>query len=279
MKKRVITAAIMLAIFLPIMFIGKIYMVLLVSALAYIGTFELIRMFSIKDSDLFRYRYTVPILSVLGVFAVYFSTITEYNLLVPYLVLTFLIITSIPVIKHKRLADNSLYLLFAVFYGGIMIALATSNRFLDDGLKKFIYILLTVTMTDTFAFFVGITMGKRKLAPTISPKKSIEGSIGGTFFGTIIPTLYVLLADVALFGDLDGPTRTILVIVSTFILTIVVQIGDLVASKIKRAYEIKDFGQLFPGHGGVMDRFDSLIFAGATFYVVHSVIEMVQALL
>ena len=234
----------MLAIFLPIMFIGKIYMVLLVSALVYVGTFELIRMFSIKDSDLFaidiRFQFFLFWVLLLSILA-----ITEYNLLVPYLVLTFLIITSIPVIKHKRLANNSLYLLFAVFYGGIMIALATSNRFLDDGLKKFIYILLTVTMTDTFAFFVGITMGKRKLAPTISPKKSIEGSIGGTFFGTIIPTLYVLLADVALFGDLDGPTRTILVIVSTFILTIVVQIGDLVASKIKRAYEIKDFVNSF----------------------------------
>lgn len=279
MKKRVITAAFMIAFFIPIMFIGKIYLTILTSAFAYIGTFELIRVFSIKDDDLKRYLYTIPIISAVAPFVTYFDTIYGLNLLVPYLVLVFLIITSIPVLKHERLAQNNFYLLFAILYGGVAFGLAISNRYLDDGLKKCIYILLTVIMTDTFAFFVGITWGRHRLAPTISPKKSIEGSIGGTVLGTIVPSLYVFLFDVTLFPGVEGALRIILVIVSTLILTIVVQIGDLVASKIKRAYDVKDFGNIFPGHGGVMDRFDSLLFAGMTFYVVHFIITAFQGLL
>lgn len=279
MKQRVITTAWMLALFIPILFMGKIFLVILTSVLAYIGTFELIRLFGTKNEDLNRYRYTMPIFSAIVPFLTYFEIVYGLTLLVPYIVIIFLVLTSIPVLKHERLAQNSVYLFFAILYGGIAFGLAISNRYLDDGLKKFIYILLSVTMTDMFAYFIGIKWGRHRLAPTISPKKSIEGSIGGTVLGTTIASLYVFLFDVTLFPDVQGALEVILVIVSTILLTIIVQIGDLVASKIKRAYDVKDYGNIFPGHGGVMDRFDSLIFAGLTFYVVHSLITLIQGLL
>ena len=107
-------------------------------------------------------------------------------------------------------------------------------------------------MTDTFAFFVGSMIGRHPLAPTISPKKTVEGAIGGLLMGTIIPTIFYY------YFIKTSPIWLLLLI--SFILSFVSMLGDLVFSKIKRENEIKDFSNLIPGHGGILDRFDSIIF-------------------
>jgi phosphatidate cytidylyltransferase len=142
------------------------------------------------------------------------------------------------------------------------------------GVRFIIYLFLITIMTDMFAYFIGIKFGKRRLAPVISPKKSVEGAIAGSIAGTIFASLFALFYDIypealnpenlqtiftgfSKLGELSRGLQALVIVPITFVATIVSQIGDLVASKFKRNYEIKDFGNIFPGHGGVVDRFDS----------------------
>ena len=110
---------------------------------------------------------------------------------------------------------------------------------------------------DTGAYFLGVTFGKHKLCPRLSPKKSIEGSIGGIVVGTVLASL---------FGHFFGINMNIMnMILVSFVLTITGQIGDLTFSSMKRMFNIKDFSNLLPGHGGLLDRFDSLLFNSMIF--------------
>ena len=119
-------------------------------------------------------------------------------------------------------------------------------------------------MTDTFALFGGKLFGKHKLCPNISPKKTIEGSIVGLIFGTIIPVIFLSLTctlNINLFY----------LIVITLFLSIIGQLGDLFFSSIKRSFCVKDFSNLIPGHGGILDRLDSLIFINITYILFMSI--------
>ena len=121
------------------------------------------------------------------------------------------------------------------------------------------------TITDTFALVTGMLIGKRKLAPTISPKKTIEGSIGGSLMGTIVASAYYITV-------INPSNSLVLVILATCFLTVVGQLGDLAFSFIKREYGKKDFSNLIPGHGGILDRLDSLIFVVLAFVLLLGII-------
>ena len=131
-------------------------------------------------------------------------------------------------------------------------------RYLDREYGALIVILVFLISwaCDVFAFLVGSLIGKHKLIPEISPKKTVEGSIGGIVFSIIGCILYGLLID----GLIDNMTVNYLMLgLIGGILSIVSQLGDLIASLIKREYGVKDYGKIFPGHGGIMDRFDSVL--------------------
>lgn len=129
--------------------------------------------------------------------------------------------------------------------------------------KNFVWlVLLGGTLTDTFAFAVGVTLGKHKLCPKISPKKTIEGAIGGTLGGTLTFVIFAFIMNTYWNFGLNYILMTIL----GFSVAILAQLGDLVASYIKRYAKIKDFGNVLPGHGGVLDRIDSILFTGPAVY-------------
>jgi phosphatidate cytidylyltransferase len=121
-------------------------------------------------------------------------------------------------------------------------------------LEIIVYLFLVSMLTDVFAYFIGVKFGKTRLAPKISPKKSVEGAIGGLVIGSLIAVLFAYFFEVF-------NLNIIWVILLTITLSIISQLGDLLASKFKREYGIKDYSQIFPGHGGVLDRFDSSMFA------------------
>jgi phosphatidate cytidylyltransferase len=123
-------------------------------------------------------------------------------------------------------------------------------------------------MTDTFAYFLGIRFGKHKLIPKVSPKKSIEGAISGLVFGGGFGIAYALVFDV--FANFD--LNIFWIVILSLALSIVSQSGDLIASKFKREVGIKDYSNIFPGHGGVLDRFDSTMFAAILLMLVVQVI-------
>jgi phosphatidate cytidylyltransferase len=171
--------------------------------------------------------------------------------------------------------------LLVIIYVAFGAASITSVRFI--GVRFITYMFLISLLTDTFAYIVGVKFGKHKMTPTISPKKSWEGAIGGTLAATVIASLFAIyygqlfnpstflgnifnnsgqqtiLDRIVLDQPLSMPLQVVIIIIMTFTASIVSQFGDLMASKLKRHFEIKDFGNIFPGHGGIMDRFDSVL--------------------
>jgi len=146
------------------------------------------------------------------------------------------------------------------FANQILTILYTSLGFIafaylrKEGLTLIVYLFLVSMLTDVFAYFIGIKFGKHRLAPVISPKKSVEGAIGGLVVGSVLASLFAYYLNVFDYGF-------ILILMLSILLSCISQIGDLIASKFKREANIKDYSNLFPGHGGVLDRFDSSLFA------------------
>jgi phosphatidate cytidylyltransferase len=170
-----------------------------------------------------------------------------------------------------------------VNYIGLGAASIVILRFL--GVRFIVYLFLITSATDIFAYLFGMKFGKHKMAPHISPKKSWEGAIAGTVFATIIASSFALFYGYVFYpgtwlGDMLNSTgeltlldnfsslgesnplwvQALIIVPVTFLGSIFAQIGDLVASRLKRTYNIKDFGTILPGHGGLLDRFDSVLF-------------------
>jgi len=129
------------------------------------------------------------------------------------------------------------------------------------------YIFILAWVTDTCAYFVGVSIGKTPLAPTVSPKKTVEGVVGGIVGCTIISSLYAYFFK---------PEFLVFAIFLGVFGSVVGVLGDLTASKIKRQLEVKDFGKIMPGHGGVLDRFDSILFTAPLVYYAMLIFYAVQ---
>ena len=177
------------------------------------------------------------------------------------LVLYFIFNSSLYVLLKDYTLSNYSFTNMAYFYLVFFLNLLGS---LDD-----IYIIISAFViafsTDTFAYFVGSTFGKHKLIERVSPNKSVEGALGGTFFAIILTSVYfTLLNKYNYIYDIN-----ILVILLIMLASIAGQFGDLFASKIKRYTGIKDYAQILPGHGGMLDRFDSLIFISPLVFILY----------
>ena len=136
-----------------------------------------------------------------------------------------------------------------------------------DGDYMYLLAFLGAWVCDTFAYFVGVFFGKHKLIPKISPKKTVEGSIGGIVFTIGAFALYTFVVNTFFGANLNY----IKLCIFGLILAVVSQLGDLIASAIKREYGIKDYGFIFPGHGGVLDRFDSAMLTAPVLFVLNTV--------
>ncbi|MQF98350.1 MAG: phosphatidate cytidylyltransferase [SAR202 cluster bacterium] len=158
----------------------------------------------------------------------------------------------------KQPSLYSLHTLIGIIYIGIPVSLSLSIRNEANGFELLAIIIFGVFVTDTFSFLTGKLIGTRKLAPTISPGKTWEGAVGGFLFGSSF-TIY-LTHTLAVFNNFQ------LILLLGFALAISAQIGDLLESKLKRIAKVKDTGNLIPGHGGVLDRMDSIILTIVVLY-------------
>jgi phosphatidate cytidylyltransferase len=251
MTQRILTAALGLLVFLPFVFFGDIYFVLFVYLIATIGLLELLHMKKIS-------RISVPsIFSVLFLWLLlapnqYF----EDKFLTPFskvevALLAVLFFLTITVLKKNRFTyDDVGFIVLSTLYIGVGFYYMIDIRQL--GLSYLFYALLVIWATDTGAYFVGRSIGKRKLWPEISPNKTIEGSIGGILLALIVGILFQITFPIS--------DSFLAVMIITVLVSIFGQIGDLVESALKRHYQVKDSGTILPGHGGILDRFDSLLF-------------------
>ena len=149
-------------------------------------------------------------------------------------------------------------------YVTVMIAYIYETRMSDNGIFIVWLIFIASWGNDTFAYFTGVCIGKHKMAPVLSPKKSVEGAIGGVIGATILGAVYGALVSSKMAGVIDN--SSVAFAVASLAGALLSIVGDLAASAIKRNYNVKDYGTLIPGHGGIMDRFDSVIFTAPVVY-------------
>lgn len=266
MKKRILSAIIMILIFVPLLFIGGVPFTILMTLLALASMYELI---TIREK-----KKKIPMLiKVISYLLVIFSSILTYNQnifsytmsyqLICFIVLIFLL----PILLKSKSMDydinDALYLVGSLLFINIAFNLILVVR--NYSLNYLIYLLLITVITDTFALITGMYIGKNKLAPSISPHKTIEGFIGGALMGTFVATTFY-------FTVIDSNISLVILILTTAFLSVIGQLGDLVFSSIKRTYGVKDFSNLIPGHGGILDRLDSIIFVILAFILVMGLI-------
>jgi phosphatidate cytidylyltransferase len=172
-----------------------------------------------------------------------------------------LYVFGVAVFDNKKAVITDAGLLFSsCFY---IIAAFTSIVYIHDYIAygNYLYLLAFICawITDIFAYFTGRLLGKHKLIPAVSPKKTVEGAIGGIVFCVIATVLFGFVIE--RFFNNYGITRAnyLVLIIAGIFASVVSQTGDLIMSVIKRHYDIKDYGKLFPGHGGMLDRFDSVL--------------------
>lgn len=208
----------------------------------------------------------------------YIATICYYMILrlnqkeyLMYFVMGFLILLMVEYVFTfpKFKTEEIMTAFFGVFYVAIMLSYIYQTRLLENGAYIVWLIFICSWGCDTCAYCVGMLIGKHKMAPKLSPKKSIEGGIGGVVGAAIIGVIYAYVVGRFL-TDKQSPLLGYAIICA--IGAMLAQVGDLAASAIKRNHDIKDYGKLIPGHGGVLDRFDSVIFTAPVIYFLATVI-------
>ncbi len=246
MKVKTISAIITLLILIPIIWCGGIVYNIAVAILGILAYKEIL--------DLKKTHKKVPkVASVCGLIAMIYLILGSYgsNILTFRAVLIPIILLLAPTIFYKKdvySSETAFNLLGLILLVGIGFYIFIIIR--DISLNLLIYLMSIAIITDTFACEVGCLIGKHKMCPKISPKKSWEGAIAGLIGGTAIPVI--------IYSTLVG-NFSFKIIIITMILSISGECGDLIFSKIKRENDIKDFSNLIPGHGGILDRFDSMI--------------------
>lgn len=259
MKQRVITAIIALIILVPLIIYGHWPFIVISILFACIGLFELLRMYNTNKGTIFEvwaFIFLIGIVYPKQELTLFHWTFTKYDVILLFLVgLLGIMVLS----KNKFSFDQASFVFFATVYVGAAFYVLIETRML--GLNYLFFILFIIWATDSGAYFVGKFLGKRKLWPEISPNKTIGGALGGLILALIVGAIFHLVY--------PFPLPWLSVIAVSLVISLVGQIGDLAASAMKRHYHIKDFGNIFPGHGGILDRLDSLLFVLIVLYIIQ----------
>lgn len=292
MKDRIITGLILAAVLIPIVSI-EIFLELfqvVMSLFVLIASHELIRMYESKKKFQLLPKIGISVLTLATFFSVggvlgsgNHNPLEANGALSITIPLITLVLLSFLVLFRDFNGEDAGKALTIVNYVGLGAASIVILRFL--GVRFIVYLFLITSATDIFAYLFGIKFGKHKMIPHISPKKSWEGAIAGTIFATVLASSFALFYGYVFYpgtwlGDMLNRTgeltlldnfsslgenyslwvQALIIVPVTFLGSIFAQIGDLVASRLKRTYNIKDFGTILPGHGGLLDRFDSVLF-------------------
>lgn len=232
----------------------------LVSVISLIGLFEVYRVVGIEKTLLAVFGYIAAI--VYYVLLRFFGT----EFVLPVLIGLLLCVLATYVFTFPKYKTEKVMMsIFGFVYVVVLMSFLYLIRMTDDGIYTFWLIFIGSWICDTCAYLTGVTCGKHKMSPVLSPKKSIEGAIGGVLGAAAVGAIYG-----AVVGNyLESVSNPILVFaIMCGVAGLVSMVGDLSASAIKRNYEIKDYGKLIPGHGGILDRFDSVIFIAPVIYYI-----------
>lgn len=270
MKTRIIAGISLLLMVASVFFLATewFYLVFLVLALVCCNEFmHMLEIGGIKAFKASSYVFTVIYTAVL--FNMYHSSIIRQDIFNGrgYLVVSILFIMfllTVAMFNRSNDLKSIIYTGFGTVYAVVPLSFAVLVMELPQGKWLLGMVLVGAIATDTMAYFTGVFWGKRKIVPKISPKKTVEGSLGGIAGCIIFMTLYAVIMN-SITGTFPGTIKMVIIIAVTGVVS---QLGDWVASFLKREFSIKDFGRLIPGHGGLLDRVDSLIFLLPVLYVI-----------
>ena len=287
MAKRIVFGLLWTAIGISaLVFMHTWFFLVFAMFLCFMATFELNRSIGLKNKPIMILSLVVstvfPLYYEYGHYLREFNGLnlkTEYLITAYVLVLCFLMLHNHENTRFSNVSFVVMSSLFVPFSFTRLMYFRDVKLYFPDkgytnahGIFLILFILFSACMTDTFAYFAGSFLGKHKLCPKISPKKTIEGAIGGVL-GCVLANV-VLYAVYNNFIFANPKNNYVAIVILSVVTSIVGMCGDLTASLIKRNYGIKDFGNLIPGHGGIMDRFDSIMFVSAAFYAVFNIFEV-----
>lgn len=260
-KTRLISGIILVVLMLFFVITGGNLLFFVTLALSLIGMMEFMRMVKIHKTPLAVLGYAVVVLSYTLLW------IGKEEKLFPLFVFFLLSAMAVYVAAFPKFQiEQILYLFFGFFYAGFLLSYLYQVRMLPEGAYDVWLIFIAAWGSDTCAYCVGMLFGKHKAFPVLSPKKTWEGCIGGVVGAALLAMLYC--GAMNLWFEQAGSFIQYAIVCGCG--SVLAQIGDLAASAMKRNKEIKDYGTLIPGHGGVLDRFDSVIFvAPIVFYLLQ----------
>lgn len=265
MRKRVCTAIVALMIFLPVLWLGGVWLTTLVIVLAIGAVYEV---FQMKKRPFCSLEGGI---TVFGTVAILYQGSATKNIsnaipLFSVFLLAVMLLMILTVYKSEEFSieDAGILALMAGYIGGGFSGILFVREY---GFEMTLFVFMMIWATDSFAYVTGRKFGKHPLAPHISPNKTVEGAIGGVL-GSLIVGLLVF-GVYPLMNITKIETSILIVTVSIF-----GQLGDLVESAYKRRFQVKDSGKIFPGHGGILDRFDSTFLAMFMFQLVLQVLKM-----
>lgn len=266
-KTRLLSGIILVIIALVTIISGGPLLFITLLSISIVGVRELYVVTKVED----KHFSVLPVTGYIGVISYYILLMlgvdATYIMIDVIFVLT--AIMAVYVFTYPRYQANQVMAAFFGFvYVAVMLSYIFQTRNLENGKFLVWLIFLCSWGCDTCAYCVGMLIGKHKMAPVLSPKKSVEGAIGGVLGAALLGGIYAYVTGRYMQGNAPIVEYAVICAVGALIS----MVGDLAASAIKRNYEIKDYGKLIPGHGGIMDRFDSVIFTAPIIYFLALVI-------
>lgn len=268
MLKRAVTAIILVGYAFAMLYLGTAvhygFLDALIMSFAFVGTYEMYHTF--RKSE-YKNSLGAPLLLCVAIYPLWYFL--GYKGILIALSLSICLALAVFTFKAEMELKDLLATIFSLIYPMALVSLAfaLSREFPCGGTFAISFAIFLPVFSDTFAYLVGSTLGKRKLCPSISPKKTVAGAIGGLLGSVLCAVTFFLLFDLyavipvgyVTFSD-SVAVRAVVFVVLGIVGGVLAEIGDLAASRIKRTMNIKDFGNIFPGHGGVLDRLDSIMF-------------------
>lgn len=257
-KTRLLSGIVLVAAALIIIIAGHEVLLAATCIISFIGMYELYRIYKMERTVVACIGYLSAVIFYLDL---YFHFIPDKMLYI-WIVLTALLIAYVLSYPQYHISQITAAF-FALFYVAVPLSCIYQIRNMEKGAYIVWLVFLCSWGCDTCAYCVGVVFGKHKMSPVLSPKKSVEGAVGGVVGTFLLTALYC-----SVFRGQMGITSTQVWIFSAISAVggVFSMIGDLSASAIKRNHEIKDYGKLIPGHGGILDRFDSMIFTAPAIY-------------
>lgn len=267
MKQRIITAVVAFFVLLPVLIFSDTFIFPLgLAVCAVLSVWEIFACVGLKNAWLF----TAPMYVLGAAFPFLIRYLPDRDLLAPIAICAAVVWTlyafTVLIFSHGKYPLEAVFVAsFSLFYIFIGFNAILFIHDCEPGGKYLYYIcFLGAWITDIFAYFCGRAFGKHKLIPDVSPKKTVEGSIGGTVFCILVMVIFGFVVE-KLVPEISA--NLLIFAIAGILIAVVSQIGDLSMSVIKRKYGVKDYGFIFPGHGGVLDRFDSVIAVSALLMV------------